>query len=403
MITHRKCYWRSNYDLGYQKRNEITMTTLHLQTETGYETASALKQNAAKALEEAQALQQAIRNLTSAWQGSGQVEFTHEANVLANRIQEQIFELQSLADRLQREVQEWEEVDRHGASSLRGSGAFSIQQAYAAPLTGGMGDSAFYNRYFLPLFTAVSVAPLVQGMSAWVNGFLDKFFPMPVIVSPLPDHPSLVSGFGKLLQETPQATPSAQSAPPAATPSQPVPLPSSSNGYDIYYDIPPKSQGALYGSAACLPTSMSMVLDHYHSQDPANTNVSPNDLIGMLDQGDGTFGRGITLDRMNDDLAELGYESKVSSSDMDGLSNALQDGPVIVNSKVGLVSSPVRDITPNGSTNHAIVVKAINADSVMVNDPWSGAEKIFPRETFEKMWAGSGNYIIVVRPDGSAR
>jgi len=376
------------------------MTTLHLQTETGYQTASALKQYAAQALEEAQALQRAIQNLSSAWQGGGQVEFSHEATVLTNRIQEHIFELQSLAERLQREVQEWEEVDRRGASSLRGTGAYSIQQAYVLPFTGGLGDTAFYNSYFLPLFTAVSVMPLVQGMSAWVNGFLDKFFPKPAIVSPLPDDPSPVSGFGKLLQETPQATPSAQVAPPAATPSQPVPLPSPSDGYDIYYDIPPKSQGALYGSAACLPTSMSMALDYYHSQDAANQTASPNDLIGMLDPGDGTFGSGVALDKMNDDLGELGYQSSVSSSDMDGLSNALQDGPVIVNSKVGLVSSPARDITPNGSTNHAIVVKAINSESVVVNDPWSGAEKTFPRDTFEKMWAGGGNYMIVVRPDG---
>jgi uncharacterized protein YukE len=381
------------------------MTTLHLQTEAGYETASALKQNTAKALEEAQALQQAIRILTSAWQGGGQVEFSHEATVLANRIQEHIFELQSLAERLQREVQEWEEVDKRGASSLRGTSSFSLQQAYAVPYTGGLGFMPSYNRAILPIFTAVSVAPLMQGMSAWVNGLLDRFFPKPGIVSPLPETPSEPSGFGKLLQESPQASPSAQAAPPpsSSAQSEPVPLPLPSEGYDIYHDLPPKSQGALYGSAACLPTSMSMVLDHYHSQDAANASASPNDLIGMLDQGDGTFGRGITLDRMNDDLAELGYESKVSSSDMDGLSNALQDGPVIVNSKVGLVSSPARDITPNGSTNHAIVVKAISADSVVVNDPWSGAEKTFPRDTFEKIWSGGGNYMIVVRPDGSAR
>lgn len=382
------------------------MTTLHLQTETGYQTASALKGYAAQALEEAQALQAALRRLTSAWQGGGQVEFSHEATLLANRIQEHIFELQALAERLQREVQEWEEVDRRGASSLLGTGAFSIQQASPVPFTGGLGDTALYNRYFLPLFTAVSVTPLVQGLSGWVNGLLDRFFPKPGILSPLPDASSEPTGFGKLLQESPQASPSAQAAPPSpeeTTQSEPVPLPSPSDGYETYHDIAPKSQGALYGSAACLPTSMSMVLDHYHSQDAANQTASPNDLIVMLDQGDGTFGRGITLDRMNDDLAELGYESKVSSSDMDGLSNALQDGPVIVNSKVGLVSSPARDIIPNGSTNHAIVVKAINADSVVVNDPWSGAEKIFPRETFEKIWSGGGNYMIIVRPDGSAR
>lgn len=379
------------------------MTTIHLQTETGNETASALRQYAAQALEEAQTLQRAVENLQSCWQGGGQVEFSHEATTLANRLQDHILELQTLADRLLREVQEWEDADKRGASSMRGIGSSFINQSYAVPYTGGLGDTAFYNHYFMPLFTAVSVAPLLQGLSGWVIGFLDKFFPNPAIVSPLPDTPESISGFGKLLQETPQATPSTQVAPPSSTtPSQPAasPIPLA-NAYDVYHNIPPKSQGSLYGSAACLPTSMSMVLDHYHSQDATNLTASPNDLIGMLDQGDGTFGRGITLDRMNDDLAELGYHSAVSSSDMDGLTNALNDGPVIVNSKVSLVSSPARDITPNGSTNHAIVVKAINSDSVVVNDPWSGAEKTFPRDTFEKIWSGGGNYMIVVRPDGT--
>ena len=88
---------------------------------------------------------------------------------------------------------------------------------------------------------------------------------------------------------------------------------------------------------------------------------------------------------------------------MDELGNALNDGPVIVNSKVGLVSAPARDILPNGSTNHSILVKAINSDSVVINDPWSGAEKILPRATFEQMWNGGGNYMVIVRPQGSAQ
>jgi len=164
---------------------------------------------------------------------------------------------------------------------MRGMGSSFINQTNAVPYTGGLGDTAFYNRLFLPLFTAVSVAPLVKGMSAWVNGFLDKFFPKPGIVSPLPDNPSPTSGFGKLLQEMPQATSSAQVAPQSsATPSQPTTSPASPvNAYDTYYDIPPKSQGNLYGSAACLPTSLSMALDHFHSQDPTNASASPNALI----------------------------------------------------------------------------------------------------------------------------
>ena len=152
-----------------------------------------------------------------------------------------------------------------------------------------------------------------------------------------------------------------------------------------------------------MPTSTSMVLDHYHAQNPNNQTATPDSLIGMLDKGDGTWGNGIGLDKMNDDLAELGYTTTVSSGNMGDLDAALKDGPVIVNSQVGLVSSPARDILPNGSVNHAIVVKAINSDSVVVNDPWSGTEKIFSRPTFEKMWNGGSNYMIAIRPDGNAQ
>lgn len=368
------------------------MTTLHLQTETGYQTASAIKQNAAQALEEAQALQRAIQNLSSTWRGGAQAEFMYEANVVIRQLQNQIMLLQTLSERLQREISEWEEVDQRGASSLRGLGVISIfNSGVALPFAGGLGNSPFYNRAILPLFTALSVMPFLGNLPTWLNSFLDRFFQKPEIPSPITDGSTPTSRLGELLKETPQTTAPTQVAP------------SPADGYDIYYDIPPKSQGILYGSAACLPTSFSMVLDHYHSQNPANQTASPEDLLGMLDQGDGTVGSGVGLDRMNDDLAELGYQSTVRPGSMDDLNAALKEGPVVVNTKVGLLSSPARDIQPGGATNHAVLVKAINADTVVVNDPWSGAEKSIPRETFERMWTGGGNYMITVRPDGSAQ
>jgi len=227
-------------------------------------------------------------------------------------------------------------------------------------------------------------------------------------VSPIAEGPAVEPGaLKRLIDEKfppahpPQATPPALSGVEGSA--QTTSPQSPSDGYDIYYNIPPKSQGALYGSAACLPTSMSMALDHFHAQNPANQTASPNALIGMLDQGDGTLGNGVGLDKLNDDLGELGYNSTVRTGNMDELGNALNDGPVIVNSQVGLVSTPARDIQPIGTTNHAILVKAINSDSVVINDPWSGTEKVLPRATFEQMWNGGGNYMVIVRPQGSAQ
>jgi len=385
------------------------MTTLHLLPETGHQTASALKQNSVLVLDEAQLLRRALQSLEMSWQGGGQERFAAQANALLRNLQTQADALQILASRLEREVTEWEQTDQRGAAAFQGSGGRTpFFMGYAFPQAGGSAGSPFLNRAVLPMFTALSVMPFISGLPAWLDSFLDRFFPPPTIVSPIAEAPAVEPGALKRLidekfppAQPPQATPPALSgvegSAQTASPQSP------SDGYDVYYDIPPKSQGVLYGSAACLPTSISMALDHFHAQDPANQTASPNDLIGMLDQGDGTLGNGIGLDKMNDDLGELGYQSTVSAGNMDGLESALQSGPVIVNSQVGLVSVPARDITPNGSTNHAILVKAISAESVVINDPWSGTEKVLPRAAFEQMWNGGGNYMIVVQPQGSAQ
>ena len=385
------------------------MTTLHLLPSTGHQTVSSLKQNSLAMLDETQLLRRAIQSLEMSWQGGGQEQFAAQANALLRKLETQADAIGLLADRLDREVTEWEQTDQRGAAAFRGSGGRApFFMGYAFPFAGGSAGSAFLNRAVLPMFTALSVMPFISGLPAWLDSFLERFFPPPTIVSPIAEGTAKTSPFGELLKEAAPATPPALSQGDASRSgvegsAQVASPPSPASGYDVYYDIPPKSQGALYGSAACLPTSMSMALDHFHAQDSANQTASPNDLIGMLDQGDGTLGNGVGLDKLNDDLGELGYNSTVRTGNMDELGNALNDGPVIVNSKVGLVSAPARDILPNGSTNHSILVKAINSDSVVINDPWSGTEKIIPRATFEQMWNGGGNYMVIVRPQGNAQ
>lgn len=387
------------------------MTTLHMQIETVRSTALEMKQSSEAMSAEMQALRASIQRLVTAWDSSASDQFQSEAENLLRQLMQQQENLSFLAERVMREVQEWEDVDTRGAQSMRAGNTAFV--AFGLPTAGGLGSLPFLNNgAILPLFTAISAIPLLSGLPAWLNSFLDKFFVPPAIVSPVPSEVEGVAvaepgalqrlideklpaqpkaTLGDQPAETPQATASAQ----PAEPPKPV--------YDTSYDIPAKSQGTLYGSAACLPTSASMVLDHFHAQNPDNQTASPDSLIGMLDKGDGTWGNGVGLDKMNDDLGELGYKTTISSGNMDDLGTALKDGPVIVNSQVGLVSVPARDILPGGSVNHAILVKAINSDSVVVNDPWSGAEKIFPRSTFEQMWNGGSNYMILVRPNGGAQ
>lgn len=380
------------------------MTTLHLNTETGYQTCLSLKGYAAQALEEAQALQRAIKNLSSAWQGGRAVEFSHEATVLANRIQEHIFELQALAERLQSEVREWEEVDRRGAAVMRGE-RLDLVNAFANQIVPfSAGGNTSYLLSVPPVATVLSIGSFLGALPSWLSSILDRFFAPVEVVSPIADGPvtppsqtpsSPTTGFGELLKETPATAPTETSVASAS-----AKVPAAQNAYENYSDVPLKSQGDHYGNAACAPTSVSMVLDYYKAQNPDLKTASPTELIGMLDAGDGTPGKGVGLHLMNDDLKELGYNNITVKAEAgyDDLNAALNDGPVIVTAGVKLIGGGARDIQQAGNTIHAMVVKGINADSVILNDPWSGAEKTFSRETFSQMWSKGSNGMYVIRP-----
>lgn len=372
------------------------MSTLHLLPSVGHQTASELKRNASLAWEHMLSLRRALQSLEASWQGGvAREEFTSQTEVLLRNLEAQIEALQRLAERLEREVIEWEEVDQRGAAGFRGlSSVVTFTTRSGAFVTGGS------NIPFV--FTVLSIEPFLREIPAWLKAFLERFFPpTPSPISPVPDG-SVGAKPSTPKRATEKASPSDRPQP-APSSARPAPSPSSSKspaeGYDIYYRIPPKSQGRLYGSAACLPTSISMVTDYFHAKNPANKAVSPRTLIRMLDPGDGTPGKGIGFDRLNDDLAELGYQATVSKGDMPKLEATLKNGPVLVNVKVGLTSHP-RDITPSGSYDHTVLVKGFNAKSVIINDPWSGKEKVLPRTTFEQIWNNGGKYMMVIRPRG---
>ena len=249
-----------------------------------------------------------------------------------------------------------------------------------------------------------AVKGLAEQIWAWLQGRPEKF------LSPVPeDEPAIpkgrlaqtiLSGLEKARreQEQKQATSSGRviqsievDTPKERT--QPPP------DFSIYHPITPQSQGDEYGRAACFPTSVSMVLDYYHSRNPSNRFASRDDLIAMLDPGDGTKGKGVGLDRLNDDLSELGYTAITRSGSMDDLRNFLREGPVIVNLKVDLIGLPGSgDIRLGHTYDHSVVVKGISDNAVLINEPWSGKEKVIDRATFEQMWGEGKNYMVIIRP-----
>lgn len=197
------------------------------------------------------------------------------------------------------------------------------------------------------------------------------------------------------LTPTPPSTPQV-----APAPAQVKPGPSSMG------DVPLLAQNDLYGNAACSPVSACMLLEYYHGLDQANRTVTPQQLIGMLDPGDGIPGKGMSLSMVTDELESLGYKhisQKVHAS-LNDLKAELTNGPFIVTLGVKLVGPGTttpgvpRSILGPGSTIHAMVLKSFRGDQVILNDPWTGTELSFPLDTFGSMWKLGLNGMYMIRP-----
>jgi len=280
-----------------------------------------------------------------------------------------------------------------------------IPVARLIPISGGIAGVGFFASL---AWLGSTVKGLAEQIWAWLQGR------PPEILSPLPAEGQPAIPKGQLArtilsalerarreQEQKQATPSGRVVQTieVGTPKERAEAPPA---YTIYHPVSPQSQGERYGRAACLPTAASMILEYYHSQNPAHRAASPDDLIGMLDSGDGTPGKGVTLDKLNDDLGELGYTATTRTGSLEDLGNLLREGPVIANIKVDLIGTPGNgDIRMGHSVHHSVVVKGMSADAVIINDPWSGKEKAIERTTFEQMWREGGNYMVIIRPQSA--
>jgi uncharacterized protein YukE/uncharacterized protein YvpB len=374
----------------------FTMTTIHLLPDPSHAAVQSLKQGAADLADQLQEISGKLRVLDSAWEGGGKENFFAEADPLLRALNGKWEELSILTTLLEREIEQWEETDRRGFSAWQ-DGRWSA----ALPFSAGMGEgNGASSAFILPLMTAVSLGDLLQNVPPWLRKILDRLFP------PAPPDPvnqtagENRSKFGDLIDKKnpPAPEPGTSTAVTAETTAE--------KKYDVLYDVPTQSQGKLYSSRACAPTSVSMVLEYFHNQDSKNQTITAEKLITMMDKGDGTPETGISLTKLTDELQDLGYQNTTSgvNADMDTLKSQLESGPVIVTAGVkivgpGTITSDVpRAVTGPGNTIHAMVVKGVSADTVLVNDPWSGSEKEIPVETFSKMWSKGGGGYYAIRP-----
>jgi len=168
----------------------------------------------------------------------------------------------------------------------------------------------------------------------------------------------------------------------------------------LIHAVPILSQDELYGNAACSPVAACMLLEYYHQLNPLNRTITPPHLIAMLDPGDGTPGKGMSLSNVTDELLSLGYQhiSEKIHATLDDLKAELITGPLIVTVGVTLAGQGPRLIQGPGKTIHAMVVKGYSPDAVIVNDPWTGKELHFPQAPFEIMWKLGSNGMYMIRP-----
>ena len=380
------------------------MNVLHMQTETVRSTARQILQTSAQAHTELQSLLRAAKSLEVAWRSKSGDAFLADTTELLRRLQLQSELLTILAERLAREAMEWEQADHNGAAAFRALVANRSPMLTVSIFSGGPGNTYRFTSVIMPLFAWLSIGKRLMEFPGWLNSIVDQFLPSAEIVSPVaegsaPPDQTPSKSFGDLLKETPLEGTASTDAAPASFPSPQADSPARDSRYDSYYNIPIQSQGILYGSAACLPTSLSMITEYYHAKDSVNQSVSAEGLRNMLDLGDGTEGVGVKLDKLNDDLNELGYTNvRNFQSDMDGLRKELADGPVVANIGVRLVSQPTRTLDGPGATNHSVVIRGVSADGVLINDPWSGSEIKLSNEQFASMWSRGDHWLQTVRP-----
>lgn len=390
------------------------MTTLHLLPDSARTTARSINNSSATLAAHLQELNSAARRLDPAWQGGGKDTFSSEMDSLLRLLNGRQEELALLAARLEREIAEWEETDQRGASGWQsGQWTAAWLRSQLPSAAGGSGFGGPGLAAILPLMTAVSIGSFFAGIPAWLKGILDQLFPPAPILSPIPEGPPAPQpgALHRLINEKlpSQPAPPESPAPAASASAQPVetvPAIQPESKFDILHDVPAQSQGSLYGSAACAPTSASMVLDYFHGKDSNNQTIATDKLISMMDKGDGTPGQGVSLSNLNDELSDLGYHNITTqvNASLDDLKSQLQSGPVIVTAGVkivgpGSVTSDVpRAVTGPGSVMHAMVVKGVGSDGVLVNDPWSGSEMQIPTDTFNQMWSNGSNGLYAIRP-----
>ena len=236
-------------------------------------------------------------------------------------------------------------------------------------------------------------------------------------------------GFGELIAEarkSEEEKPDQQAAPefkpevaPETKPDPPVQSAQPAKG-EWWKEVPLQGQqGLTYkgGKTAygCTPTATSMILDYWHTQDPANKTMSAQKLLDINAGQEVFHSKGMSASNILDEVSGLGYgvTDVHADSNLNALKEAVSKGPVlaIVKAKVTKKNSVLTSELSTYGDTHAVVVTGITEDGeqVRINDPWTGQEHTYPWDEFSRSWGAdfgkdkSGNdyprnNFVVIRP-----
>jgi len=322
------------------------------------------------------------------WSSPAQEMWMSDLYTIVLQLEQRAEELQDQANRLAQEADAWDQVGVHFAGFTTGlpeAGGFSYDLSKYAPV-------------LIPVIGAPIV--LIIGMLPFLPDWVKDLVNRPsdgTPVAPPPGWQEDPRPPGKVPNTPSETLPEETVNPPAA----PVELPTTSESSQAGppYNVPIKNQSGLtvnghptgYG---CTPTSASMVMEYWHSQDEKNPVLSPQEIIDLNKEQTDTaypnenqFKRvgGMGLDDLEDDLERSGYEVNIYTG-KEGepeeqtrlLKESLNSGPVLVNARTGMGETGIA---------HTVVVTGISADgTVQINDPLTGEATEYSWEAFDKSW-----------------
>lgn len=168
------------------------------------------------------------------------------------------------------------------------------------------------------------------------------------------------------------------------------------------HEVPVKSQRDLVyndqpSEYGCVPTSVSMITDYWHSKDANHPTKSAQEFLDLNAMQKKFATKGMNPSDIHDELSQIGYVAEDHiNTNFDQLRDAVKESPVFAIVKLNLKEA---------GANHAVVVTNISEKGdVAINDPWTGQAHTYTQQQFAKSWGANfgkeapTNSYVTIRP-----